>query len=118
MLQNYPKPAKRKPEPVTSETVVCPDTILGNREYKMRIHAMWTRQDATCAYCRLTLRYDEATFDHEAGRGLGGGHRDDRIEVDGRWHNAALHYACNGKKGSRRYRWQDGRYLPNERTKP
>jgi hypothetical protein len=45
---------------------------------------------------------DEITFDHEAGRGMGGAKRDDRIEVDGKRKNAAVHFGCNAAKGSRK----------------
>jgi hypothetical protein len=48
------------------------------------------------------MRLEAATFDHAAGRGLGGFKRDDRIEVDGHWQNAAVCWSCNGFKGSRR----------------
>ena len=114
-----PKPAKRKPEPVDSTTVVCPPTPTGRREYLRRIIEMVDRQRNACAICELPLIYLEATFDHEAGRGMGGGRRNDLIEhEDGSWMNAALHARCNAEKASRRYKWQDGRYLPNERTKP
>jgi len=59
----------------------------------------------------------DPTFDHEAGRGFGGGFRDDSLfHVDGTWRNAAVHFLCNGQKGSRAYRWQNGKYLPVERN--
>lgn len=58
-----------------------------------------------------------ATFDHQSGRGSNSSHRDDRIEVDGEWRNAALSLASNTLKGSKRYEWRGGKYLPVERGK-
>ena len=46
-----------------------------------------------------------ACLDHALGRGHGGGNRDDRILTGTLWNNALLCYACNQKKGSRRYHW-------------
>ena len=112
-----PKPAKRKPESVDSTTVVCPSTPTGKREYLRRIMEMVDRQHNVCAICQLPLNYLEATFDHEAGRGLGGGHRTDLIEhEDGTWMNAALHARCNSEKASKRYKWTNGKYVPCERN--
>lgn len=88
---------------------VCQDNSAGDREYKARTDAMQKRQGGHCALCPWYLG---VTFDHQDGRGAGGGHRDDRIEIDGKWHNAALCHTCNMAKGSRRYSWQDGKYLP------
>ena len=33
---------------------------------------------------------------------MNGGHRDDRIEIEGRAYNGAAHSSCNLAKGSRR----------------
>jgi hypothetical protein len=44
----------------------------------------------------------EVTFEHEAGRGMNGGHRDDRIEKDGKWYNGAAHLWCNNLKSGKR----------------
>jgi hypothetical protein len=38
---------------------------------------------------------------------MGGAHRDDRIEVDGKPYNGAACHACNTAKGSRRVNYQD-----------
>ncbi len=112
-MNTFSKPAKRKPEPVDSTTVVCPPTPTGRREYLRRIIEMVDRQQNVCAICELPLIYLEATFDHEAGRGMGGGHRNDLIEhEDGSWMNAALHARCNALKSSVRYKWTGGKYLP------
>jgi hypothetical protein len=51
-------------------------------------------------------------MDHQGGRGSGGGIRDDRTVVDGEWHNAAVHGICNTRKGSKRYSWLNGKYVP------
>lgn len=80
---------------------VCTNSVAGKREYNRRTLAMAERQDWLCAICGCRM-FDNITFDHEKGRGMGGGKRDDRIEIDGKWHNAAVHWLCNGDKGSRR----------------
>jgi hypothetical protein len=79
----------------------------GAAEYKSRTRKMWTRQKGICCLygycpdCPGPMALEEATFDHEDGRG--GGRRDDRIELpDGTWINGACHGPCNGWKGSRR----------------
>lgn len=95
---------------------VCTGTAFGKREYKRRTEAMRERQGGRCAIGGEWLAVGEAQFDHEAGRGSGGGHRDDRIEIDGQWVNAAVCGECNGRKGSRRYEWRGGLYLPIERA--
>lgn len=83
------------------------------RIYMERTEAMAKRQKNKCAMCMLSFAIvGRPTFDHEAGRGMGGGHRDDRIEVNGKWQNAALCVACNGLKGSRRFHWVNGSYIP------
>jgi hypothetical protein len=78
-------------------------------EYKMRIIAMVKRQRGLCClyghspHCPGHISEAEATFEHEDGRGMGGGRRDDRIVLpDGRWINGAAHALCNQWKGSRR----------------
>lgn len=60
---------------------------------------MAKRQGGLCGLCGLPMT--EPTFDHEFGRGMGGARRDDRIEINGMWINAAVHWKCNGEKGSR-----------------
>jgi hypothetical protein len=50
--------------------------------------------------CPGKLAENEATFEHERGRGAG--KRDDRIELPGgTWINGAAHALCNEWKGSR-----------------
>lgn len=105
--------------PVVAGVMTCPDgrerclvqTAAGNREYKARTDAMQKRQSGHCALCPWYLGVQ---FDHQDGRGSGGGHRDDRIEIDGEWYNAALCLGCNTEKGSRRYHWRDGKYVPSK----
>ena len=95
-------------------------TKQGRSEYNSRTVSMAERQSHRCAMCQRSLHGYRPTFDHEAGRGAGGGHRDDRIEVfipdeDGitiRWQNAALCRSCNSEKGSKRYHWHEGKYVP------
>lgn len=92
---------------------VCTETLAGKTEYKFRRTLMHERQHHICPLCGRYLEEYLTTFDHESGRGLGGSHRDDRIlDDDGNWKNAAVHFSCNGDKGSQRYHWQDGQYLP------
>lgn len=80
----------------------------GQREYRRRTEAMRQRQGGRCCLegfapgCSGYLRKGEATFEHEDGRGMGSGRRDDRIEKDGRPYNGAAHLQCNMWKGSRR----------------
>lgn len=74
---------------------VCTDTTAGRREYRSRTDNMWLRQQGLCSICNLPMRIEEATYEHSQGRGMGGGHRDDRIE-----HNTAAHGWCNVLKGS------------------
>jgi hypothetical protein len=82
-------------------------SLQGREEYKRRIWQMRIRQKGICCLCGLPLRRDEATFEHQAGRGMNGSHRDDRIVVDGKPQNGAAHVLCNAMKGSRRMRYSD-----------
>jgi hypothetical protein len=91
---------------------VCNDTAAGKRDYTGRTVEMWERQDGKCAICGHWIELRYATFDHEEPRGMGGGSRDDRTVVNGEWHNAAAHGICNTRKGSKRYRWVNGKYVP------
>lgn len=80
---------------------VCRQGPAGRAEYKSRLALMVERQIGLCAICGKAMDSD-VSFDHELGRGMGGGKRDDRIEIDGVRHNAAAHILCNRLKGSRR----------------
>jgi hypothetical protein len=84
------------------------DTAAGRREYEKRTLDLWRRGNGRCCLehaapmCYGRLLSVEATFEHEHGRGMGGGKRDDRITLpDGRWINGAAHPQCNAWKGSR-----------------
>jgi hypothetical protein len=77
-------------------------TAEGKAEYRRRTLEMLERQDGRCCLCYQPLRKQDATFEHEAGRGMSGGHRDDRTVVGGRWINGAACCTCNSRKGSRR----------------
>jgi hypothetical protein len=94
------------------------ETMAGRREYKERTRAMAMRQKFVSPISGDLMNAWDATFDHQDGRGAGGAHRDDRIEIDGEWHNAALTLKDNTEKGSRRYHWVNGSYIPVERTEP
>jgi hypothetical protein len=117
----YPKPSK-PPKPaikVFRDGREACDLLSaeGRTEYRSRVRQMWERQNHFCCLygyipsCPGRLRWEDATFDHESTRGLGGGLRDDRILIqvkqrDGsvktRWQNGACHPQCNCEKGSRR----------------
>lgn len=85
---------------------ICDLNISAGRvEYKRRTEEMRMRQYGICCLeghapmCPGGLRKEDATFEHENGRG--GGKRDDRTQLaDGRWINGAAHMACNYWKGS------------------
>lgn len=105
MLPCYRKQFKRKTPPIEypegpNGRQVCTKTAEGTREYRGRTEQMCERQQGLCSICGLPMRQDEATFEHQDGRGHGGGHRDDRIEIDGQPYNSAAHGLCNVKKGS------------------
>ena len=74
----------------------------GRQEYRRRIKLMWERQNELCCICSQWLDLEQATFEHQDGRGMGGGHRDDRILKDGKPYNGAAHALCNAEKGSQR----------------
>lgn len=89
-------------------------TLEGRREYKRRVAAMLRRQNGICCLavhlgcCAGPLKIEDATFEHEAGRGMGGSKRDDRIELpDGRWINGAACYRGNQMKGGNKLRYND-----------
>lgn len=106
------KPPKLAVRVFRDEREVCDlTTKAGRDEYMGRVRQMWERQGKRCCLeglvkdCPGYLRLAEATFDHDEGRGHGGGHRDDRIEIpDGKGGmkeiNGAAHAWCNSKKGS------------------
>jgi hypothetical protein len=86
-------------------------TAAGSVEYRRRISQMWHRDHGRCCLCGIWLHPDSATFEHKRSRGMGGGTRDDRIEVNG-----ISHYLGNAAKGSMSYE----RYMelsPTERLR-
>lgn len=84
-------------------------TAAGKAEYRRRILAMLQRQGGRCCLCLKMLKPERATFEHEAGRGMAGGHRDDRIVLPGGvWINGAACWRCNSLKGSRRISYNRG----------
>lgn len=115
MIPLFPKPSqiKKKKPPVRvmkDGREICDlNTKAGHDEYDRRKRVMWERQERRCCLegivpgCPGKLHWAEATFEHEAGRGYGGGHRDDRIELNGKRINGVSHPTCNTQKGSRRY---------------
>ena len=117
----FPKPSQKNGRPKPAVRVyrdgreVCDlTTKAGCEEYKRRIEVMRLRQEKKCYLCGYFLRRDEATFDHQDGRGHGGGFRDDRIvkpkqiidPLTGEKKtvvvpiNGAAHFRCNARKGS------------------
>jgi hypothetical protein len=85
----------------------------GADEYQRRKRVMWERQNHMCCLygfipsCPGRLNWGEAMFAHEIPRGLGGGSRDDRIDVGGKRLNGVAHASCNSLQGSRRIRFND-----------
>lgn len=91
---------------------ICNRNAAGTAEYKRRVAEMAERQGDRCAACHWPFdgHLGPPTFEHQDGRTAG--HRDERIEKDGKWYNAALHGVCNGLKGSRRFHWVEGKFIP------
>jgi hypothetical protein len=75
-------------------------TKRGAMIYRERTMQMAMRQDFLCRWCGFPMPLGSITFDHDHHRTKS--RQDDRIEVDGRWLNAAVHYACNGERSSRK----------------
>src|SRR5258708_6772031 len=104
---------KRKREPIQEPEgpggrQVCDlKTAAGTREYEKRTEEMRIRQRELCPICTFYLSKEDATFEHEDLRGMGGARRDDRIwKVDEEGNkmplNFAVHGWCNRSKGSQR----------------
>lgn len=101
-----PKDQKRKRKPYVMDRrdgkEVCDKSTEGGRiEYRTRTLLMFRRQKGICRWCGMPMIWESATFDHDNGRTKG--NQDDRIEVEGRWQNAAVHGECNGERGSIRH---------------
>jgi hypothetical protein len=73
---------------------VCQDSPAGWREYKRRVEEMVRRQDFKCCLCGKRLYLNDATFEHQRRRGLGGAFRNDDPKTNG-----AAHWVCNVEKG-------------------
>ncbi len=89
-------------------------TKAGRDEYARRKRAMWMRQGKRCCLegwvegCPGKLTLADAVFEHQDGRGMGGGHRDDRIQKNDpktgqmKPYNGVAHPYCNLVKMSQR----------------
>lgn len=114
MLDVYKTKAPRQ-EPIErfADHEICNlETAEGLREYKRRTYEMEKRQNFRCAICER-IAGSAMEFDHQDGRGMNGSNRNDRITDGlGNWMNAALCHDCNTKKGSKRYQWIGGKYVP------
>lgn len=94
-------------------------TKAGGDEYARRKRLMWLRQGKRCCLegwikgCPGKLAWAEAVFEHQDGRGMNAGHRDDRTQrpnpVTGKMeaYNGVAHPVCNMRKGSERMNYQD-----------
>lgn len=119
MNLTFPKPSQIKKQPVAVRIMKDGREIVnllckaGRDEYEHRKDQMFERQKGICCLyghiegCPGRLRRSDAVFEHEAGRGHGGGHRDDRIEVNGKPQNGVAHPICNSKKSSQRIKYND-----------
>lgn len=118
MIPANPKPSqvRKKPEAVKvmrDGREICNQLCKeGRDEYERRKRVMWERQEKKCFLCGLKLGWAEAMFEHWDGRGHGGGHRDDRIEKDGKPYNGVAHPTCNSDKGSKRYNPLASAFIP------
>ncbi len=116
MTPARPKPVPRKREAVkvyADGREVCSQTAAGRSEYLNRTRKAENRQWGMCAICGQPFTpWLVPTLDHQEGRGMNGAHRDDRLWIDGKPHNAALCVPCQGIKGSKRYEWREGKYVP------
>lgn len=114
MTRAFPKPSEvRKNCPAVKVFLdgreICQlKSKAGQDEYSRRKRIMWERQGKKCSLmitsdCKRKqgkLAFGECTFEHDNGRGHGGGKRDDRIEIGGKPINSVACWFCNNKKGS------------------
>lgn len=126
-IPKFPKPGQVKQKKLAVRVMkdgreICDlTTQAGKEEYNRRKMAMWVRQGNRCCFAVRLIPSDECigvtylpklfvTFEHDEGRGSGGGHRDDRIAIEvtdkktgkKKWINingASCPY-CNARKGS------------------
>jgi hypothetical protein len=94
-------------------------TKAGHDEYQRRKRVMWERQGRRCCLerwvigCPGKLAWADCVFEHQDGRGMDAGHRDDRIEKPNpktgkmEHYNGVAHPECNSAKGSRRIDYHD-----------
>ena len=107
-LPAFPKPSQVKKPPVAIRVLKDGREIInllckaGADEYQRRKRVAWEDQKGICAICHLRLNWGDTTGDHKQPRGMGGGARDDRQK-----NLAAVHWACNAKKGSQRSGFYD-----------
>lgn len=116
----FPRPSAEK-KPVVAVRVMKDGREVvnllckeGRDIYMGRIEEMRLRQNKICCLyghvegCLGFLKKDEASYEHQDGRGHGGGHRDDRIWVPDpdtgelKPYNGAAHPRCNMAKASTR----------------
>lgn len=121
MIPVFPKPSQKKSKPkylgddgvlrYPNAREVCKLTCkAGMDEYIRRKRVMWERQGKKCGLqispqCKAVqgrLNWSDSQFGHQSPRGLAGGARDDRIDVDGKPQNYAVCHWCNSLQGSRR----------------
>jgi hypothetical protein len=108
-----PKDAPKIPQPAVTvypcgREVCNLKSAAGRAEYERRKDVMYLRQKGRCSLCGNLMDRENATFEHEDGRGMGGAHQDDRIlKPDSgagelKPYNSVAHGWCNGNKGSQR----------------
>lgn len=70
-------------------------TILTGADYTAHKMKVWESQGRMCATCGLYVPFQKSELDHYAGRGIGGGKRndtDERNTVKHRWCHYLHHY--------------------------
>ncbi len=121
----YPKPSQVKKAPVAVRIMKDGREVVnllckeGRDIYMDRIEEMRLRQGKRCCLekhdpdCSGFLSKADATFEHQDGRGQGGGHRDDRIWLPDpktgelKPYNGAAHTLCNSRKASVRVNYNE-----------
>ena len=93
---------------------VCDKSSAGKKEYNRRKELMWRRQHGMCGLkissrCPVFIPLEQATFEHQDGRGMGGAKRDDRTEIDGKPYNMVACIHCNFLKGSKPLQLPEGK---------
>lgn len=76
----------------------CRNTPKGCEEYERRTLFMYHRDKMLCCLCGRFIPLGLLTFEHKRSRGVGGGFRDDRVELNG-----VSHFLGNRTKGSMSY---------------